>query len=110
MPMVVQRLQTSEGYSVLSSQYKVRCGTAVYAALIAIVTSVSAADEAPPFSEIRALFAAKCLACHGNDPKELKGEYDLRTRAPAIKGGESGEAAILPGLPDKSPLYRAITW
>jgi mono/diheme cytochrome c family protein len=62
------------------------------------------------FAEVRAIFAAKCLACHGNDPKDLKGDYDLRTREAAIKGGESGDAAIVPGQPEKSPLYRAVTW
>ena len=41
-------------------------------------------EEAPSFSEVRAIFAAKCLACHGNDPKELKGDYDLRTRDAAL--------------------------
>jgi len=68
------------------------------------------ADDVPSFADVRAIFAAKCLACHGNDAKEIKGEYDLRTRAAAIKGGESGEAAIVPGQPDKSPLFRAVTW
>ena len=68
------------------------------------------ADDVPAFAEVRAIFTAKCLACHGNDAKELKGDYDLRTREAAIKGGESGEAAIVPGHPEKSPLYRAITW
>jgi Protein of unknown function (DUF1553)/Protein of unknown function (DUF1549)/Planctomycete cytochrome C len=67
-------------------------------------------DEPPSFAEVRAIFTAKCLACHGNDPKELKGDYDLQSREAAIKGGESGEASIVPGQPDKSPLYRAITW
>src|SRR6476660_4931603 len=82
------------------------------AGAIALMTfaSPSFGDDAPSFNEVRAIFAAKCLACHGNDPKELKGDYDLRTREAAIKGGESGEAAIVPGEPDKSPLYRAITW
>ncbi len=68
------------------------------------------AQEPPPFDQVLAIFAAKCLACHGNDPKDLKGDYDLRTRETAIKGGESGEAAIVLGQPEKSPLYRAITW
>jgi mono/diheme cytochrome c family protein len=69
-----------------------------------------AAESDPSFREVRAIFAAKCLACHGNDPKDLKGDYDLRTRAAAVQGGESGEAAIVPGQPDKSPLFRAIAW
>src|SRR5688500_358423 len=70
----------------------------------------ASADDTPTFAEVRAILAAKCLACHGSEPKELKGEYDLRTRDAAIKGGESGDAAIIPGQPEKSPLYRAITW
>src|SRR5437868_14884682 len=82
----------------------------VTAMVLLAVASLAAADEAPPFSEVRAIFAAKCLSCHGNDPKELKGDYDLRSHAAAIKGGESGEPAIIPGQPEKSPLYRAITW
>jgi mono/diheme cytochrome c family protein len=62
------------------------------------------------FAEVKAILSAKCLACHGADPKELKGDYDLRTREAAIKGGESGDAAIVPGNAESSPLYRAVTW
>jgi mono/diheme cytochrome c family protein len=80
--------------------------------------SLRAAEPAPEgkqaeqatAAQVRALFAAKCLACHGNDVKDLKGKFDLRSRAAALKGGESGAAAIVPGQPDKSPLVRAITW
>ena len=80
------------------------------ATLWLLADSVLAADEPPSFGHVRALFAAKCLACHGNDAQDLKGKYDLRTRAAAMKGGESGESAIVPGEPEKSPLYRAVTW
>src|SRR5215471_10383756 len=75
--------------------------------------TVCCADEkAAPvdFGQVQSIFTAKCLACHGADPKEIKGGYDLRTREAAIKGGESDEAAIVPGEPEKSPLYRAVTW
>ena len=71
---------------------------------LALLVASARAEEEPSFGEVRAIFAAKCLACHGNDPKDLKGDYDLRTRAAAIKGGESGDAAIAPGQPDKSPI------
>src|SRR5262245_10314322 len=77
--------------------------------LLFLAASAHAAD-APSFADVRALLAAKCLVCHGNDAKELKGDYDLRTRAAAFRGGESGEPAIVPGQPEKSPLYKAITW
>src|SRR5262245_29920079 len=103
---------------VLNTRYSANgrslCSALVAAALL-VFTGASHAqtkstDQPPTFTQIRAIFAEKCLACHGNDPKELKGDYDLRTREAAIKGGESGEAAIEPGQPEKSPLYRAITW
>jgi mono/diheme cytochrome c family protein len=56
------------------------------------------------------LLKEKCFSCHGDDPKDLRGKYNLTTRAGLIKGGESDEAAVVPGKPDKSPLYRAIRW
>jgi mono/diheme cytochrome c family protein len=82
-------------------------------ALIAVSIQPASArgDDAPPsFAQVRTILAEKCLACHGNDPQQLKGEYDLRSRAAALKGGESGEVAIVPGEPEKSPFYRAVTW
>ncbi|MDX1947912.1 MAG: PSD1 and planctomycete cytochrome C domain-containing protein [Pirellulaceae bacterium] len=84
----------------------------IYLALIAALALAPLSAQAEPvnFAEVRGIFAAKCLACHGNDPRELKGDYDLRSRASALRGGETGEAAIVPGQPEKSPLYRAITW
>src|SRR5436309_6867496 len=70
----------------------------------------SDSEPRPLFAQVRTIFVAKCLVCHGNDPKDLKGDYDLRSREAAVKGGESGEVAIVAGEPDKSPLYKAITW
>jgi len=90
---------------------RVRVGfLALLVAISSISETASPADSPPTFAEIRAIFVAKCLACHGNDPKDLKADYDLRTREAATKGGESGDAAIVPGNPEKSPLYKAVTW
>ncbi|MBW8885611.1 MAG: hypothetical protein JF612_12745, partial [Planctomycetia bacterium] len=108
----------STQYSVLSTgrsrfvrSRRVRVGfLALLVAISSISETASPADSPPTFAEIRAIFVAKCLACHGNDPKDLKADYDLRTREAAIKGGESGDAAIVPGNPEKSPLYKAVTW
>ena len=42
------------------------------------------------------LFKAKCIVCHGEDPKKkLKGDFDMRTRAGLLKGGESEEPSIV---------------
>lgn len=56
------------------------------------------------------LLREKCFGCHGNDPEDVRGDYNLLTRDGLIKGGESGEAAVLPGNAEASPLYRAVLW
>ena len=78
--------------------------------LVAITTRAPAFEPPTTYVQVRAILAAKCLACHGSDAKDLKGKFDLRTRESALRGGESGEPAIVPGQPDKSPLLQAIVW
>jgi mono/diheme cytochrome c family protein len=60
-------------------------------------------------TRIGPLFKQRCLGCHGDDPKKLKGGLDLRSREAMLQGGESGEPAVASGRPDESPLYRAVT-
>ncbi len=55
------------------------------------------------------LFHEKCLSCHGKDEAKIKGGFDLRTLAAALKGGESELPGIVPGKPEESPLYLAST-
>ncbi|MCP4817514.1 MAG: DUF1549 domain-containing protein, partial [Planctomycetaceae bacterium] len=59
--------------------------------------------------QVEPLLTTRCLACHGSDPKDIKGELDLRHVAGLLKGGESGQAAVAPGKPGQSPLYLAAT-
>ena len=61
-------------------------------------------------TEIRPLFAEKCLACHGTKADDIKSSFDLRTRESTLRGGESGEPAIVPGKPEQSLLYQAVRW
>ena len=56
------------------------------------------------------LLTRKCFACHGGDVEDRQGEFDMRSRASMLGGGESGEPALVPGDPDASPLYLAIQW
>jgi mono/diheme cytochrome c family protein len=58
---------------------------------------------------IQPLFKEKCLACHGDDPKKLKGGLDMRTLGGLLKGGESEKPSIIPGQPAASPLWLAVT-
>ena len=70
-----------------------------------------AADAEPGavsyYKDIRPLFQAQCHGCH--QPGKRGGEYVMTTRDGLLKGGESGEAAIVPGQPDKSGLLGQIT-
>jgi len=59
--------------------------------------------------KIQPLFKTKCLACHGENPKKLKGELDVRSLVGLLKGGESEEPSIVFGKPEQSPLYLAVT-
>jgi len=57
-------------------------------------------------NKIRPLLANHCLECHGAD----KSESDLRldSRAAILKGGASGEPAVISGKPDESLLMRSV--
>ena len=84
---------------------------------ITILTSIATTSRADDKAAERAftlkvlpLLKAKCLGCHGEKPDDLKGDFDVRSRAALLKGGESGEAALVPGKPDDSPLVKAIQW
>ena len=59
--------------------------------------------------KIQPLFKVKCFTCHGDDPKKLKGDFDMRTRDGLLKGGESEEASLVPGRALDSSLYLAVT-
>ena len=79
------------------------------------VSSVARGAEPPSdgerlfVSKVRPLLTERCLACHGADEAKIKGGLDLRSRESTLRGGDSGEAAILPGKPtEQSPLIRAV--
>ncbi|MFQ5732046.1 MAG: DUF1549 domain-containing protein, partial [Planctomycetaceae bacterium] len=54
---------------------------------------------------IAPLLGQRCLDCHsGSEPK---GGLDLTRKATTLKGGESG-AAVVPGKPDRSLLWKRV--
>ncbi len=87
----------------------------LYAALIC-VSSTPAVQAEPTEAErlftlrVLPLLKVKCFGCHGNDAEDIRGDYDARSRAGLLKGGESEEPSLVPGKPDESPLYAAVMW
>lgn len=69
---------------------------------------VSTADAQVEFvREIRPIFQKHCYECHG--PEQQKSGYRLDVRDVASKGGDNGEAAIVPKDAAKSLLYRLVS-
>ena len=60
--------------------------------------------------KIRPVLANHCYQCHSPQAKTLAGGLRLDTRAGMLKGGASGEPAIVPGAPEKSLLIKAIRY
>ena len=73
---------------------------------IALTKSLAAAEPVDFQRQIRPLLAEKCFACHGGDEAHREGGLRVDQREAALKGGDSGEPAIVPNQPDKSELIR----
>ncbi|HVX10951.1 MAG TPA: DUF1553 domain-containing protein [Pirellulales bacterium] len=75
-------------------------------------SGLAAAGEGPPESridfvrDVRPIFESHCLSCHGPDKQESN--YRLDRRGVALKGGDYGEAPIVPGKSEQSPLIRYV--
>ena len=55
---------------------------------------------------VRPIFAEHCYRCHGD---KQRGELNLQSQESLLTGGESGEAAIVPGKPEASYLMELVT-
>jgi hypothetical protein len=65
------------------------------------------ATGGPSFSrEIQPLFERSCAKCHSGE--KPRGGLSLANRELGLKGGQSGEPAILPGRAAESPLLRYV--
>src|SRR5215213_3762010 len=61
-------------------------------------------------SKIRPVLVEQCYRCHSAQSEKLKGELFLDTAAGMMKGGKSGQAAIMPGDVTRSLLLSAISY
>lgn len=70
-------------------------------------TTDKAADKVSYYSQIRPIFQAHCQGCH--QPSKDGGDYVMTEFSSLLKGGESGDAAVVPGKPAGSYLVKLIT-
>lgn len=56
--------------------------------------------------DVKPIFDAHCISCHG--PEKHKSGYRLDSREAALAGGESGEVAIVPSKPEMGSLIRVV--
>ncbi len=81
-------------------------GFQVWAILCVTSGSVVAAPDYQ--RDVQPIFAEHCAQCHGVDASQRKSSLRLDDRTSVLKGGESGTAAIVPGKPEQSELFRRI--
>jgi hypothetical protein len=115
-------MKSAAAQTLRPSKFLVR--NSIFAVLVGLGTFVARdcrAEQSPPDLDAKAanrlftlkvlpLLKVKCFGCHGNDPKDIRGDYNLLTREGMLKGGESGETSLVPGKPAESSLYLAVLW
>src|SRR5207244_10586073 len=69
--------------------------------------AVGSAPKVSYDKQIRPIFQAHCQGCH--QPAKAGGAYVMTAFDRMLKGGESGEPAIVPGQPVDSYLIDKIT-
>ena len=79
------------------------CGLASFATGALPEPTSQAVDFA---RDIEPIFEQHCVGCHG--PEKQKSDYRLDDRLIALNGGQSEEAAILPGRSADSPLIQFV--
>jgi len=60
--------------------------------------------------KVQPLLSSRCLSCHGEEGKKIKGGFDMRSLEAILKGGdEFGDEVLVPGDPAVSHLYLVTT-
>lgn len=86
--------------------------TLCLAALVAVVASAAAAGDAERAFAVTVLplLQQKCEGCHGGDANDVKGGFSVVDREHLLRGGESGDVAVVPGEPELGTLLAAVRW
>lgn len=86
------------------------CFTCFAVTIVLLLTQTAQAASNVDFQrDVQPILSEHCTLCHGVDATNRKNGLRLDVRDSALKGGESGVAAIVPGKPDESELIRRIT-
>lgn len=72
-----------------------------------LLVSLKAKKAVSFYNDIKPILQSNCNGCH--QPAKKKGDYLMTEFSSLLKGGESGEVAVLPGYPEKSYLLDQIT-
>lgn len=87
----------------------IRCFITAFGVLIAVVNCSAQLIADVDFQrEVQPILAEHCWHCHGADAEDRRGGLRLDRFEGVLKGGESGNAAIVPGKPDESELIRRV--
>jgi mono/diheme cytochrome c family protein len=111
--------QIVQAYRAFSTLIEMRPMRFLLSACLLLPTLVvHAADPVPTFTkdqvafyekQVKPILAANCLKCHGEDPKKIRGGFNLLNRAAVLEGGETGPAVDLK-KPLESLFIKAITY
>src|SRR5256885_6016330 len=80
--------------------------TIVLTALSTIAADSPSSSDSSFSKEIAPILVNKCMICH--NAQKAKGGYRMESFETLMKGGDSKEAPVVPGEPNKSKLYQLI--
>jgi formylglycine-generating enzyme required for sulfatase activity len=80
-------------------------GTAIFTLLGCILTPESAYAAVDFVKDVKPVLELNCLSCHGAKNAHENGEFNLTTRALAIKGGDH-DTDLIPGDAERSLMYK----
>ncbi|NNE90550.1 MAG: DUF1549 domain-containing protein, partial [Verrucomicrobiales bacterium] len=91
----------------------------LFASLASLALMGTLQAEPPKYSEADELFtlkiapllSEKCNGCHGDDPEDIDGDYNMLTREGLLAGGETfGKDVIVPGKAAESFILESVKW